>query len=89
VTMALNIPFMAILKAAEVLLPLTKKRSKSEEAEAKQVLVENNGSLTSTAGIIAMTAAAAAVPHVTSLEDALTPLITAIVGLLCYFYRKA
>ena len=78
------IPFLAILKAAEVLLPLTRKRSKSEEADAKKVLADNNGPISSSIGMALMASGVA----VGTLEDAVYGFIMGLVGLICYFYRK-
>ena len=80
------IPLVPIISAITALVPLFNK-SASERAEAKQVLSANNGPVSSSIGVAAMAAAVTMLPQVDSLESAITPLVSAIVGLICYFIR--
>ena len=81
--MALNIPFMAIAQAFNVIAPFTKKRSQSEEAEAKQVIAGNHGPLSTlaAAGIISGGVVYG------SLEEAVYGVVAALVGLGFYLYK--
>lgn len=77
------IPFLAILKAAEVLLPLTKKRTKSEEAEARTTLADNHGPVST---LLAAGLVSGGVVY-GSLEEAIYGVLAAIVGLGFYLYK--
>ncbi len=83
------LPILAIIQAVTTLTPLFSKKGPSEKEEAKKLLAENHGPVSSSLGVAGMVAAAVMVPQVDSLESAIAPLVSAIVGLICYFYRKA
>ena len=81
--MALNIPFMAIAQAINVLLPITKKRTKSEEAEAKTTLADNPGPLSTLTAVGLVTGGVV----YGSLEEAVYGVVAALVGIGFYLYK--
>ena len=76
------IPFLAIAQAINVLLPITPKRSMSEEAEAKQVIASNHGPVSTSIGNILMGGGVV----YGSTEDAVMGVITSLVGLGFYLF---
>jgi len=82
------LPILPIAQALMTIMPLFgKDKSLSQKAEAKQALSENNGPISSSVGVAAIAAAVTMAPQVDSLESAIAPLVSAIVGLICYFIR--
>ncbi len=78
-------PVLALIQAVTTLTPLFKKNSLSEKEEAKKLLSANNGPVSSSVGIAAITASLGLGSQVSSLEEAIIPLIVAIFGLISYF----
>ena len=80
------IPVPVLIQAVTTLIPLfTKKRkSETEKAQAKQALVDNNGPLSSAAGLLLFGGGVA----YASTEEAIMGGLTALVGVALYFYRK-
>jgi len=82
------LPIVPIAQALMTIMPLFgKDKSLSEKEEAKRALSENNGPVSSSIGVAGVAAALAMAPQVDSLESAIAPLVSAIVGLICYFIR--
>ncbi len=79
------VPVLALIQAATTLLPLLSKKGPSEKEAAKRLLKANNGPVSSSVGVAAITASLGLCTQVTSLEDVIMPLIVAIFGLISYF----
>ena len=79
------LPVLPVLLQAGIdILPFITK-SLSEKADAKKLLAENNGPISSSIGVAAITASLGLCTQVTSLEEAIMPLILALFGLYSYF----
>ena len=81
------IPFLAVAQAISTLVPLFNK-SLSEKAEAKKVLAANNGTITSSIGQLAIGESVVALTQSASLEEAITAVVTSIIGLLLYLCQN-
>ena len=79
------LPILALIQAATTLIPLFSKKGPSEKAAAKKLLKANNGPVSSSVGIAAITASLGLCTQVSSLEEAIMPLILALFGLYSYF----